>query len=79
MAADATKLPAYLGVDRGSEGYALYRVAKVIEAEPKTDAAKAEDLARYQRQSGNEQLESYIAGLRARAKVEVNQANLEKK
>jgi peptidyl-prolyl cis-trans isomerase D len=79
MAADASKLPAYLGVDRGGEGYALYRVAKLIEAEPKTDAAKAEDLARYERQSGNEQLESYIAGLRARAKVEVNQANLEKK
>jgi peptidyl-prolyl cis-trans isomerase D len=79
MAADASKLPAYLGVDRGGEGYALYRVAKLIEAEPKTDAAKAEALARYERQSGNEQLESYIAGLRARAKVEVNQANLEKK
>lgn len=79
MAVDASKLPAYLGVDRGGEGYALYRVAKVIAPEPKTDAAKAEDLARYERQSGNEQLESYIASLRARAKVEVNQANLEKK
>jgi len=79
MAADASKLPAFIGVDRGGEGYALYRIAKLIEAEAKADAAKAEDLARYERQSGAEQLESYIAGLRARANVEVNQANLEKK
>lgn len=79
MAADPNQLPAYVGVERGVEGYALYRVAKVVPAEPKTDQAKGDDLARFERHMGNEQLESYVASLRARAKIEVNQANLEKK
>jgi peptidyl-prolyl cis-trans isomerase D len=79
MAADPNKLPAYVGVERGTEGYALYRVAKVIAAEPKADQAKGDDLARFERHMGNEQLESYVASLRARAKIEINQANLEKK
>jgi peptidyl-prolyl cis-trans isomerase D len=79
MAADPNQLPAYVGVERGAEGYALYRVAKVIAADPKSDQAKGDDLARFERHMGNEQLETYVASLRARAKIEVNQANLEKK
>jgi peptidyl-prolyl cis-trans isomerase D len=79
MSADAANLPAYVGVDRGAEGYALYRVAKIVPAEGRSEQQKNDDLARFERFAGNEQLESYVASLRARAKVEINEANLQKK
>jgi peptidyl-prolyl cis-trans isomerase D len=79
MAADPAKLPAYVGLERGAEGYALYRVAKVIPAEARTDQQKGDDLARFERFAGNEQLESYVASLRTRAKIEINETNLQKK
>ncbi len=79
LAADALKLPAYVGAERGEEGYMLYKVGRLLEPEPKPDAQKTADLARAAQQTGAQQLEAYIASLRARAKIEVNKANLEKK
>ena len=79
VAADATKLPAYVGAERGEEGYMLYRVGRVLEAEPKPEAQKTADIARAAQQAGAEQLDAYVASLRARARVAVNKANLEKK
>lgn len=79
MAANAAKLPAYVGVERGDQGYALYRISRVIAAEARTEQQNAEELARIDRQVGAEQLDAYLASLRARAKVEINRANLEKK
>jgi peptidyl-prolyl cis-trans isomerase D len=79
MTADASKLPAYAGAERGDEGYALYRVSRLIPVEPKTGPQSAESLARYDRQAGAEQLDAYVASLRARAKVEVRPLNLEQK
>ncbi len=79
LAADATKLPAYVGAVRGDEGYMLYRVGRLLEPEAKPDAQKTADLARAAQQAGADQLEGYVASLRARASVVVNKANLEKK
>lgn len=79
LAADASKLPAYVGAGRGDEGYMLYKVGRLLEPEPKAEAQKTADLARAAQQAGAEQLEAYVASLRARAKVEVNRSNLEKK
>lgn len=79
MAADAARLPAYAGVERGEDGYALFRIARLIQAEPKTGPQAAELHARFDRQAGAAQLDAYVASLRARAKVEINQANLERK
>jgi peptidyl-prolyl cis-trans isomerase D len=79
MTADASKLPAYAGAERGDQGYALYRIAKVIAAEPQAGPQAAESQARYDRQAGSEQLDAYVASLRARAKVEVRPLNLEQK
>jgi peptidyl-prolyl cis-trans isomerase D len=76
MAADASKLPAYTGADRGAEGYAIYRISKIV---PLQAAPDAENLARADRQAGAEQLELFVASLRARAKVEIRTANLERK
>ena len=71
---DAAKLPAYAGVERGEDGYALFRIAKVIAAEPAAGPKAAEVQSRFDRQAGSEQLDAYVAGLRARAKIEINQA-----
>jgi peptidyl-prolyl cis-trans isomerase D len=79
MAADTSKLPAYAGVERGDEGYALYRINRVIPAEARNAAQIAEVRARYDQQAGSQQLDAYLASLRARAKVEVRTANLEPK
>jgi peptidyl-prolyl cis-trans isomerase D len=79
MAVDASKLPAYTGMDAGDKGYAIYRVSKVIAGEFKAGAQSAEEVMGIDRQTGADQVDAYIASLRARAKVEINRANLEKK
>jgi peptidyl-prolyl cis-trans isomerase D len=79
MTADVARLPAHAGVASGDKGYAIYRVSKVIPGDAKAGAQNAEELAALDRQAGAEQLDAYIASLRARAKVEINRANLEKK
>lgn len=79
MMADVSSLPSYAGLETGDRGYAIYRVTKVIAGEFKAGARSTEELAMVDRQSGAEQLEAYIASLRARAKVEINRENLEKK
>jgi hypothetical protein len=57
----------------------IYRVGRLLEPEPKPEAQKVADAARAAQQAGTEQLDAYVASLRARARVEVNKANLEKK
>jgi peptidyl-prolyl cis-trans isomerase D len=79
LAADAAKLPAYVGADRGEDGYMLYKVVRALDAEPKTEQQKAADQARAAQQAAAEQLDAYVTSLRSRASIEVNKANLEKK
>jgi peptidyl-prolyl cis-trans isomerase D len=79
MAADAAKLPVYAGVERGEDGYALYRIAKVIPAEARTGPQAAEMQSRYDRLAGAAQLDAYVASLRAKAKVEIKPVNPESK
>jgi peptidyl-prolyl cis-trans isomerase D len=79
LAADAGKLPAFVGAERGSEGYMLYKVVRALEPEPKNEQQKAADQTRASQQAAAEQLDAYVASLRARATIAVNKANLEKK
>jgi peptidyl-prolyl cis-trans isomerase D len=75
MAADAARLPAYVGVPAGDSGFVLLRISKVIEAQP-----KAQDLGnRPAALLGAAQDEAYVASLREQADVEINQRNLEKR
>ncbi len=70
MKADATKLPAYVGVERPGEGYVIYRVTNVIIPE-KVDPRMEEAMNR-QMQGTSSALElfSYIEYLRKMAGVE---------
>jgi len=79
MASDVAKLPAYVGSERGEEGYALIRIAKVIPAEAPAGPQAAEMYARFDRQAGTAQLDAYLASLRARAKITVNPAKADEK
>jgi peptidyl-prolyl cis-trans isomerase D len=78
MTADPAKLPAHVGADKGEQGYALYRVVKVS-AEPLKPEESSALTDRLAQAAGAEQFDAYVAGLRAKAKIQVNQASLEKK
>lgn len=78
LSADASKLPAYAGFG-GDGGYVIYRVGKVIDAPVRDEKDAKAALARIESQVGGEQFAAYVSSLRAKAKVEVNKANLEKK
>lgn len=79
LAADPGKLPAHVGAERGTEGYMLYRVTKLLEPEPKTEAQRTAERARAAQLAGARQLDAYVDSLRARADIEIRQGNLEKK
>ena len=79
FAADAAKLPQYVGDERGDLGYAIYRVQQVIAPAARSDEQKAEDFAAAGRRAGSEQLEAWLKSQRARAKVDINRAALERK
>ncbi|SDG47879.1 SurA N-terminal domain-containing protein [Paraburkholderia phenazinium] len=67
--ADPQKLPAYVGVDLGDAGYAVYRVNAVLPGapiDPRRLAAAQQEVAQTQSQS---EVEAYVEALRARSKV----------
>jgi peptidyl-prolyl cis-trans isomerase D len=72
MRADATRLPAVVGVDLGADGYAIYRIAKVSQPAASTDAAQRQAEAQQLSQlAGQSELEAYYESLKNRSKVEV--------
>ncbi|APA84855.1 SurA N-terminal domain-containing protein [Paraburkholderia sprentiae WSM5005] len=66
---DAQKLPAYVGVDLGDDGYAIYRVNQILPPAP-TDAqhlaVAQQQIAQVDAQS---QVEAYLKALRERSSV----------
>lgn len=79
VTADVSKLPAYVGADKGEAGYAIYRISKVIEPDKKTDAQMATDVANLERAEGQAAHDAFVASLRKRADIEINAKNLERK
>ncbi|UEP20211.1 SurA N-terminal domain-containing protein [Burkholderia ambifaria] len=68
---DAKTLPAYVGVDLGVDGYAIYRVNAVIPGtavDPQQLAAAQQQMAQVEAQSEGE---AYLAALRDRSKVKL--------
>ena len=76
---ETAKLPAYTGVELPGSGYALVKLNKIIPGD-KIDEATRKGMTQ---QLGNlmakEEIQLYLAALRARYKVEINQAALEAK
>ncbi|HZD19284.1 MAG TPA: SurA N-terminal domain-containing protein [Burkholderiales bacterium] len=77
VAADVSKLPAYLGMPVGEAGYLLLRITKVVEGKPAAEDKQRE--ARVAATIGGAEFEAYLASLKGRADISINTANLEKK
>jgi peptidyl-prolyl cis-trans isomerase D len=75
--ADTSKLPAYVGVELPN-GYAVYRVSRVMSVQP-DEARERSVQAELGRSNGGQEFRSFLAGLRAGAKVDINKEMLEKK
>jgi peptidyl-prolyl cis-trans isomerase D len=79
MKANADKLPAYVGVDLGQQGYGVYRINKVSKpAEPDANRRKAEREQIADALAEQETL-AYLETLKKRAKVEVLKPELFKR
>ena len=71
MRADTAKLPAFVGVDLGAAGYAIYRIGKVSQP-AQADAAQRQGEAQQLGQMvGQSQLEAFYESLKDRAKVKL--------
>ncbi len=77
--ANPDKLPAYIGAGNERGGFSIVRVLQVV-APSNTDKARVDAAAsRLSEQLGRELQAAYIASLRAKADVKINQGNLDKK
>jgi peptidyl-prolyl cis-trans isomerase D len=75
--ADVSKLPAYIGTPVPDAGYLLMRISKVVEGKPAAEDKQADQ--RIAGMLGMAEYEAYVASLKARADITINNANLEKK
>lgn len=75
---DAGKLPAYTGVEfPNNGGYVLYKIMKVSQPSSLDEGKRKVLQKEYTSLVAQEDFAAYLAGLRARYKVEVNKAALE--
>ena len=73
LRADASKLPSFIGVDLGAEGYAVARIAKVLGRDPA--AGDAKQLAgSYAQAWGGAEMAAYYDALKAQFKVKIEPA-----
>lgn len=74
---DASKLPAYTGVEVPGAGYALFRLNKVTNDMSIDEKQRKGMLGQLTSMASQDDLQGYLAGLRTRYKVEINQKALE--
>lgn len=76
---EAAKLPAYTGVELPDAGYALFKLAKVDSGEKIDEARRKLMLQQLATLSNQEEVQVYLAALRSRHQVQINQVALESK
>ena len=77
--ANAAKVPVFIGATNDRGGFSIYRVVRVINP-PEADPAKlAAARARIGEMQSREIFDAYVGVLKAKAKVEINQANFDRK
>ncbi len=77
--ASSAKLPSYLGVAGERGGFTIYRLEKVTTPPVPEPARLTAFVGRVGDQLGRELFTSYVASLKSKADIKINQANLEKK
>jgi peptidyl-prolyl cis-trans isomerase D len=71
LGVDPKKLPAFVGIDMGPEGYVVAKVQKVIGRDPVVaDAAQARN--QYEQAWGDAETQAYFGALKVRLKVQVD-------
>ncbi len=78
FAVDPGKLPQVVGAE-GTEGYTLYRVEQVLAAPAVSTEQSNAALEAQKKTQAQADLRLFVAGLRERAKVEINNENLARK
>jgi peptidyl-prolyl cis-trans isomerase D len=76
---DPAKLPAYAGVELPDAGYALYKLSKVDPGEKLDEPRRLAMLGQLANLANQEEVQVYLAALRSRYKVEINQVALDAK
>ncbi len=77
--ADNAKLPAYVGATNEKGGYSIYKLLQVVSAKSGDSQKLAAANARMGEQIGRELLNAYVATLKAKADVKIDQKALEQK
>lgn len=75
---EATGLPSYTGVANSQGGFTLVRVGRVVEPAPADAAERKAFAGQLQQLLAQQELSSYLAGVRNRYDVSVKNENLEK-
>jgi peptidyl-prolyl cis-trans isomerase D len=78
MGLDPARVPAYFGEIRPGEGYAVYRLSKVVAATQRSDDELRQDQERLRRRVAATEYAEYVASLRARADVSIYPDNFAK-
>ncbi len=76
---DGGKLPAYVGSEGRGGSYTLYKIIKVSQPDKVEDERRKAVRREYAALFGQEEFYAYLAGLRTRYKIDINQAALDSK
>jgi peptidyl-prolyl cis-trans isomerase D len=71
MKADATKLPAYVGVDVPGSGYGVYRISKVQQPAAADEAQRKAEADQIGNLIAQQEMAQYVELLKAKAKVKI--------
>jgi peptidyl-prolyl cis-trans isomerase D len=71
MRADASKLPAVVGVELGANGYAVYRITKITQPTQANDGQRQAEAQQLAQLAGQTELGAYYESLKARSKVKI--------
>ena len=72
MHADTSKLPAWVGVDLGSQGYAVVRINKVMERSAPAEGQAKQERAQYAQWVASAENQAYYEVLKKRYKVQIS-------
>lgn len=71
MRADASKLPAHVGVDLGNQGYGIYRINKVTQPAAPDNARRQGEREQITNALAQQEMFAYLEALKKKAKVEI--------
>ncbi|SDG80321.1 MULTISPECIES: SurA N-terminal domain-containing protein [unclassified Duganella] len=71
MKADASKLPAYVGVDVPGTGYGVYRISKVQQPASVDEAQRKQEAEQISNLVAQQEMAQYVELLKAKAKVKI--------